>query len=68
MDHGLPGPGLSLQPGFQQIRLANGYIFLAEPQTHPPPALMYDGCLHTKSLLMEKGSRFPAPFRNFQAS
>ena len=50
MDHGLPGPGLSLQPGFQQIRLADRHVFLPEPQTHPAPALVYDGCSHASLL------------------
>ncbi|CAN4028580.1 Zinc-ribbon domain-containing protein, partial [Dysosmobacter welbionis] len=46
MDHGLTGPGLTPQPGFQQIRLAEGHGFLLEPQAHPAPALMYDGRFH----------------------
>ena len=49
MNHGLPGPGLALQPGFQQVRLADGHVFLPEPQTHPAPALVYDGRSHSKS-------------------
>ena len=50
MNHGLPGPGLSPQPGFQQIRLADCHVFLSEPQAHPAPALMYDGRSHASLL------------------
>ena len=65
MDHGLSRPRLALQPGLQQVCLPEGHIFLPEPQAHPAPALMYDGRSHNRSLLMEKGSRLPAPFRGF---
>ena len=49
----------------RQADLLEGHIFLPEPQAHPAPALMYDGRSHNRSLLMEKGSRLPAPFRGF---
>ena len=56
VNHGLPGPGLPLQPGFQQIRLAEGHSILPKPQAHPASALMYNGRSHSKSLLtIEKG-------------
>ena len=68
MDDRLFGPGLGLQPGLQQVRLAEGHSFLPQPQAHPASALVYDGRFHQKSLLMEKGSRYRLPSAVFQAS
>ena len=65
VNHGILRPGLALQPGFQQVRLPESHILLPEPQTHPAPTLVFDGRSHSKSLLKEKGSRLPAPFRSF---
>ena len=67
MDYGLFCPWLALQPDFQQVSLVEGHSFLPKPQTHPAPALMYNGCFHSKPLLMEKGSRKTAPFRSFSS-
>ena len=65
MDHGFPRPGLTFQPGLQQVCLPESHLLLPEPQAHPTPTFVFDGRSHSKSLLMEKGSRLPAPFRSF---
>ena len=65
MDHGLPGPGLSLQPGFQQIRLADRHAFLTSRRRIRPPGSRVRWLLSCKSPFMKKGAVFRAPFRSF---